>query len=401
MIRITKKLSENDSYIVIAQDINDKGAKQYLGFRDYDDVFPYIEEQVEKCFHEVMVGEGHRRPYFDYDKVQTAEEFENIEQLMSDFTNRMLMAITACSKYLFGVEIGYGEISFTECHRADKFSAHVHIPGYVTTLVNMKLMFMYVDKFIRLNWNMDGLDNQVYSKNQTLRLLGCHKKGKPKQVLTAHLSVSKKVDTLVCYRGFNNKAKELSLTDDGQELLNILIEKQTGKKLEEVIYSPKTSEFYSELCAGLAPIRFNDYGYWNKVMLALGHENAGLHVALEFSKKSHKFDRYAVEKLYERGRIGFNGKSLTCGTLMAYLKEDNSEVFKKLVNDNSAKSTSICFQDEILELQAGLDMDDDEPEPEQPKRKTKKTKTDDIVKLKQVKPPTQEERIKMYMRMSE
>jgi hypothetical protein len=37
----TKKLNQNNAAVVIARDINDQGAKEYVGLGSYDDIFPF------------------------------------------------------------------------------------------------------------------------------------------------------------------------------------------------------------------------------------------------------------------------------------------------------------------------------------------------------------------------
>jgi hypothetical protein len=82
---ITKKLSENNAQVVIAQDINADGAKQYIGLGNYDEIFDYVEKQEQKCFHEVMPGLQNRRLYFDFDLKAGEGDFPE----MADFVHAM------------------------------------------------------------------------------------------------------------------------------------------------------------------------------------------------------------------------------------------------------------------------------------------------------------------------
>jgi hypothetical protein len=117
------------------------------------------------------------------------------------------------------------------------------------------------------------------------------------------------------------------------------------------------SEFYQRICRGLSQKRADDYGYWSKVCLALGHERAGLSVVMAFSRRSSKFNEYSVRKTYEQGERGFSGRPLTCGTLMAYLKEDNLKAFHKLLPESAP-------DDDMAEMVMGMTGEEEEEEEE-------------------------------------
>ena len=377
MVLITKKLFENNAAVVIARDINDQGAKEYVGLGSYDEIFPFIEKQEEKCFHEVMLGLQNRRLYFDFDLKAGEGDFPD----MCDFV-QMKEFIVLGIDALFGTTADPNDIIFVESHRPDKFSVHIHVPTFNTTVENMKYLFGLVDAGMT-KIGMKGLDNQIYKPNQTLRLLGCHKKGEPSQVLKPFTTSCMIKDTLVCYLGDSN---ELFLRPEIQKAVDERKAEAEERRVSRELVSPKDPEFYRALCKGLAQKRADDYGCWNKVCMALGHENAGVDVAMEFSRRSDKFNEASVRKAYEKGREGFAGRPLTCGTLMAYLKEDNLGAFRKLIPE-----PEIDYSEMIKGMTGGLDDESDDDED-----------ADDLdiddKSSKQAEKKTQEEKLSRWLR---
>lgn len=348
MTFVTKKLNQNAADVVIARDINDKGAKEYVGLKSYDEIFPFIEKQEEKCLHEVMIGLQNRRLYFDFDLKAGEGDFPD----MCNFVQQMKEFVVISVESLFGATVDPDDIIFTECHRPDKFSVHIHVPTFNTTVENMKILFKFVDAGM-CKIGMKGLDNQIYKPNQTLRLLGCHKKGKPNHTLKLFTTNCMIKDTLV---GYLADSIELFLRPEIQKAVDERRAEAEERRVSRELVSPKDPEFFRELCEGLAQKRADDYGCWNKVCMALGHENAGVDVAIEFSKRSAKFNEASVRKAYEKGREGFAGRPLTCGTLMAYLKEDNLQAFRKLIPEPEINYS------EMIKGMVGVGLDDEADE---------------------------------------
>jgi hypothetical protein len=346
---VTKKINQNNAAVVIARDINHQGAKEYVGLGSYDEIFPFIENQEEKCFHEVMIGLQNRKIYFDFDLKAGEGDFPE----MCDFVQQMKEFIVLGIDALFGATADPNDIIFAESHRSDKFSVHIHVPTFNTTVENMKYLFKLVDAGMT-KIGMKGLDNQIYKPNQTLRLLGCHKKDKPNHILKLFTTSCIIKDTLVGYLG---NSTELFLRPEIQKAVDDRKAEEEERRVSRQLVAPKDPEFYRALCEGLAQKRANDYGYWNKVCMALGHENAGVEVAMEFSRRSAKFNEASVRKAYEKGREGFAGRPLTCGTLMAYLKEDNLQAFRKLIPE-----PEIDYSEMIKGMAGGLETESDDDE---------------------------------------
>jgi hypothetical protein len=367
---ITKKLSENNAHTIIAQDINDAGAKQFVGLGSYNEIFTFIEKQPDKCFHEVMPGLQNRRLYFDFDLKQGEGKFPDMAEFVYHMSETIVMAVDA----LFGVTLNPNDIIFTESHRSDKFSAHVHVPSFNTSVANMKLLYRIVNATME-NVGMKGLDSQIYKPNQTLRLVGCHKKGNSDHTLNLFTTSCRLMDTLV---GYLDDSDELFLKPELQRKIDEIKIENEERQVSSQLISPKNPEFYRSVCAGLSQKRVDEYGFWNKVCMALGHENAGVEIAIEFSKRSSKFDEHSVRAVYEKGRAGFAGRPLTCGTLMAYLKEDNLKAFMKLIPVQEPDDDS--FIDMIKNLRGGLDeeSDDDDLEIGAEPKKVKQTQEDKI-----------------------
>jgi len=138
---INKKLVQNNCPVIIAQDINDSGAKQYIGLSSYYDIVPFIEKQEEKCFHEVMLGLQNRSLYFNFDLKVGEGEFPE----MNEFVHHMRECIVLSVDLLFGATLDPSDIIFTESHREDKFSVHIHVPTFNTSVENLQVLFRIVN----------------------------------------------------------------------------------------------------------------------------------------------------------------------------------------------------------------------------------------------------------------
>jgi len=344
---ITKKLKDQNSPVVIAQDINDQGAKQFVGLSSHQDIFSYVEDHIGESFHEVMPGLGRRRLYFDFDKRASEGAFPSVP----DFIHHTREAIVEAVDALFGATLDAEDILFAQS-QGEKFSLHIHVPVFNTTVENLRILYAIVsgclvatDPIFAKDNGESCLDGQVYKANQTLRLVGCTKKGKNNK-LELLTSSCRLVDTLA---GFLDESDELFLKPHLQKKIDARKAEAEEKRVAQLLNGGSTKhtpEFYQALCAGLAQKRADEYSYWNKVCLALGHENAGLDIAMEFSRRSSKFNEHSVQKAYEQGQRGFAGRPLTVGTLLSYLKEDNEVLFRRLLKTQASPANDTTFEAE-------------------------------------------------------
>jgi hypothetical protein len=199
---ITKKLSQQPGDVVIAQDVNVAGAKQFIGLRSHQDIFPYVESQVAKNYHEIMTGLGPRRLYFDFDR--TVAPFPPIYDFMENFKETLIIAVDQ----LFGEVLDPYDILFAQSEGSAKFSVHIHVPTFNTSVKNLRMLYYFVNKcLVATDPMLEGLDSQVYKRNQSLRLVGCSKMGKS-NTLDLLTTNCKDTDTLA---GYLSDSKKLCL----------------------------------------------------------------------------------------------------------------------------------------------------------------------------------------------
>ena len=360
MVYITKKLIDQDRKVIIAEDITESGAKRFVGFDSHLQIFPYIANQETKCFHEVMGGLENRKLYFDADKKAGEGDFPDIADFAQDMKEVLICAVDA----LFGVKLDEGDICFTDSCVEDKFSSHIIVPSLNTSIANMRILYKLVSgalqspDYIR-NDGKSILDPEVYKVNQTLRLLHCNKMGKAntKKLWTSGFT---EMDTVVSNL---DDSTEIKLKPEIQRAIDSRSVKRESERLNQVAKSP---EMFRSIVMGLAQDRADSFGDWKRVCLALGHEQAGVGVALEFARRSSKFNERATIRLYENGG-NYSGRPLTIGSLLAMLKKDNIAEFKKITQSQADQS-------ELINMVKALHQTMGEPKKKEPKKKEPKKK---------------------------
>ena len=110
MVFIAKKLIDQNCPVVIAEDITNDGAKRFLGFTSHLQIFPYIAEQEQKSFHELMSGLENRKLYFDADRKAGEGEFPDFDQFAHDISTFLIGTVLE----LFGVELNQSDICITD-----------------------------------------------------------------------------------------------------------------------------------------------------------------------------------------------------------------------------------------------------------------------------------------------
>lgn len=368
MVFITKKLIDQSCKVIIAEDINESGAKQFVGLKTELQIFPYVKSQEKKCFHELMPGLENRKLYFDADKKVGEGEFPDIYDFMTD----MKLVLVVAVKALFGVVLDENDICFTNSSVDNKFSSHVIVPSLNTSVANMRILYNVVSgalnkqsELYKIN-ERSILDPNVYKSNQTLRLLHCNKMGKhnTKQLLTSCFT---ETDTLV---GYLHDSTTIYIKPEIQRILDERNEKRDAERLGRVSKSP---EIFRKIVMGLAQDRADDFRDWQRVCMALGYECAGVAIALEFSRRSNKFNEVSTIRLYESGS-NYTGRPLTIGTLLGMLKKDNIVEFYNVIGNQETTDVS----DDIKTMIDSLDSDDDDdvvvvntPEPKPEKQEEK------------------------------
>ena len=340
----TSKLDDNNENVVIASDIHENGAKEYIGFKNILSAFKYINNSEIKNFHEVIRGDSNRKIYFDFDK-----ELKKPEHSINtvSFVNDMTEVISTSIESIFGVSIDKDRIVFADSSVDRKSSYHIILPDYNLSLTNMTLLYSVVSKTLnQMNDDYNGcLDKNVYKQNQCFRMLGSCKMGKSnyKKLITQSFS---KYDTLIgIYAG--DESQELHTKDEIQKIIDEHKQKYESHKINTFT---STNDYDTmEIVMNLNQSRAHEYGDWLKVCLALGYEKAGLNVALEFAKRSSKFDPVKTEQVYNKGSNHTHGRPATIGSLLAMLKEDNPKKFYEILSLESGNN-NFDFTDIVKQL---------------------------------------------------
>lgn len=329
MTATSKRLCEQAEHpYVIAEDINNDGAKQFHGFNTIYSMMKYVDAQPVKHFHEVMKGLGPRKLYFDADRKVEDGPFPD----MLDFVNDMRETLIKTIKALFNVDIENNDICFTESHTINKFSSHIIIPSLNTSVDNMNLLYKFVSGAMSARNPIYGsplhgtsiLDPAVYKSNQTLRMINCSKMGKDNTKKLWN-KIFSDMDTIVSYL---EHSTAISLIPSIQAVVDKRREKSTGQRLSAVAKSP---ELFKAIVNALNKSRADNFIDWQRVCLALGHENAGPDIALMFAGRSEKYNEVATMRLYDKGASSTNeSRHCTIGTLFHMLKQDNPEEFRKI-----------------------------------------------------------------------
>ncbi len=396
MLSKSFKLIDIVAPVVVAKDVGAKGAKEYMGFEDYFDVLEHILDtpKENRNFYEVLQGLEPRRIYFDVDKKKVkGEELPDV----AEFVFHMKDTIINVFDVLCGIELSEDEILFTESSTKSKFSFHIVVPDYKVSVEVMKLIHKFVsDTMEATNANYkDIVDPAVYGRNQCFRLLHCCKNGKKnyKKLYTGNFT---ECQTLV---GDISECKSLKLVDRIQKSLDEKKEAYEARHVNYACDSTHDKEFFTKLVDGLKSSRAENYVTWRNVCMSLGHEKAGLDIAIRFSNKTSKksqVNRAKTTELYEVGlKSTFNGRALGVGTLLHYLREDNYEVFKALTMPKKEKEDSPNLRNMIECMKEGLNFEDGEDEVEEEDYFEEKEEE------KKEKKETQEDKLKRWLSRDE
>lgn len=375
----TTKLSLQKSPVVLAQDLNNKNQKRYIGFNSHLDVFPFIDSQKTKNFYEVLLENAPRRPYADIDKHLT-----NPIDLYK-FVETLTRGIKTALKALFNVSTD--NILITNSSTDLKFSLHCVLPDFYTSVENIRLLFKTVSAIIeKYDSSYAGMiDPAVYGSNQCFRLLGCSKFGKDntKRLLTSSFT---SMDSLV---GYITDSEPIMLRREIQNQVDEETQQRDLNAIEAITNAPRPAQFYKDVLKALSDDRANNFIYWRNICLALGNEKVGLPIAQAFSKRSLKYSSPATASLYNKGKSEKAG-ALTIATILSYLKIDNPAEFKRLIIDpsNTATDEKEC-KEMIIEMRKGINDDSDSEEdeelitedsPETPKKTLNKELQEDKLK---------------------
>ena len=374
----SKKLDLVDSStvsVVIAQDIKicDNVVKQYYGFVNTASAIEFVTNANEddRCFHEVMRNDTHRKLYFDFDMVTDPEQTYDEEH----FEYTMMNALKTLLYDGFGIVLYdydendkctiYHRPIFMYSSRPDKFSSHIVIPSLYSSISEIKILSKKLKYCMsRFGWgdnkeiNSQGIDMQVYKKTQHFRLAGSHKLGSP-YVLEYNLNFIENT-----FIGIYYKEKQIFPDDDEYNedyYWKCKLNKCDTKQYREVITGPtcikielkQEHQHYlevkpitssvkyntndditiiSKLVMGLSIERAQDYANWKSVCLAIGGCGASESVAIEFTKRVVKSN---VEEALRLWTFGLENKSVTVRTLWWMLKKDNPALFNELFKEST------------------------------------------------------------------
>ena len=175
-----QELYDNDWLVVHCE----KPFRGYLGFDNVEHFFDYsnTQEPQDRCYHEVIIGNGPRNLYVDIDSYDiTPNDFPVVgnevvrtfhatacEYFAHDINPRDVMVISAC---------GYSDLK-----ASNKFSLHLRVNTISTTPRDMADFATYFSK--RLT-RPEIVDLGVYKEFQCVRILGNTKAGefRPSKVL--------------------------------------------------------------------------------------------------------------------------------------------------------------------------------------------------------------------------
>ncbi|AMQ10570.1 highly derived D5-like helicase-primase [Brazilian marseillevirus] len=173
-------LTPKRGYSIVSKDVGDNGCKLSAVFLRKD-VFPYIKRlgHLERNLYELVPGSVPRIPYFDIDAPRTGGEDEGRGKDILDTT---LKHIAYIFRECFGKTLGKDEISKFTSSTKSKDSFHVYINNYFFS--NKEDAKEFTNR-VKMSLAEEGkgyeqfLDNRVYSSWQPIRLMKCHKRGKP------------------------------------------------------------------------------------------------------------------------------------------------------------------------------------------------------------------------------
>ena len=307
-----KKLQDCDkTEYVIAQDVNEAGAKRFICFDTYEQFKDFYQNETKKNYYEVIQNEKASKLYIDLDIKNTS--LSNAQLVLMQIINN----IQSFTKLFINYEC---EPIVSEAHSETKKSYHIVFPEII--LVNQVQRKIFSDKFSEyLPENIrQFFDKSVYSKNRCYRLLGSSKYGQERPLEPFNNHSNKLEDHMVTTQ-YNSNSKQLKFEEI--ENTNVVIE-NTPENIKNILDNI-------------------DVNYWGKreswvqIGSALKNCNVNFEVFDEYSRQSANYG--GTMKLWNSIRQG-NVNDCGMGTLYYYASK--SETFnEKTMNEKLQALTKV------------------------------------------------------------
>ena len=313
--------------------------------KDYEeveiaDVKAYLKTRKWNCCEitlpinfEGRTAEGLNRPYVDLDgKIPADWTEEQYKELTDKIANEL--------KTLFPNEF----LMSSSQHKARKLSYRIHYQNVCGTHKAVKLFVENSVVPLFENWNacLFGtehktqtakpyleLDLTIYNKHRKMRMLGCNKdykdaEGKRQMEDRPLVSLREPTDA-----DFTNSL--ITYTKDCVILPETLPKKPKEKvvPVDETEDEDPIEDVMKQVLDGLNETRCDTKSYWLNVGMALKGSALPFEIWDEWSKKSKKYKDGECLKLWNEWTNIYN-KTQT--SIWAYLKNDNPELYNKLIN---------------------------------------------------------------------
>jgi hypothetical protein len=117
--------------------------------------------------------------------------------------------------------------------------------------------------------------------------------------------------------------------------INIPVEITLDEQINNLISDVSDAGFVKSLLDILKPIRYDDYTYWRNIVFILYNTNPNYYpLACYFSMKSKKYDRPAINNLWNLASSNTSSNKIGLGTLIKYAEVDDPAQLK-VIRENS------------------------------------------------------------------
>ena len=284
--------------ILIAKDVDEKGAKNFAFFPNTQTLEKYINESTEKHFYDCYYfsSKENIRNYpvklaFDIDINGIELSYDDKQFIVVDIFYKVQYEL---SQY-YNITIADTDFVVLDSSGLKddgtyKTSFHIVLNGYHFT--NVKFLEMFIKFHLKTLFNDKGygLDNSIYGSNHFLRLAGCSKKGSSRVLIlqTEHSFQ----DTLAGYVDLNTSVLidiKPKKENEIKEKQNITINREQINKIEKcILENLQLFESYTD-----------DYYKWISIGIKLYQADCRLEIFKEVSKLSSKYDEQVCEKKWE------------------------------------------------------------------------------------------------------
>jgi len=282
---------------IIAQDVNQTGAKQFICFDGIEQFKEFYSKQMERNFYEVIQNNEISKLYIDLDIHN--ESLSSAQLILMQIINN----IQSFTKLYINYEC---EPLISEAHSESKKSYHIVFPDIV--LDNQKQRKIFSDTFSEyIPENIKPyFDKSVYSKNRCFRLLGSSKYGQDRPLTPFNNHTAEMEDHMVTTKSKINKSL-LFEEIDKTNVHNVVIE-NTPENIKNILESIE-SKYWSNRQS------------WIQIGSALKNCNIPFEIFDEYSKRSPNYG--GTMKMWNSIRIT-NINDCGIGTLYYYASKSEN-----------------------------------------------------------------------------